>query len=265
MKSPLLRTATTLLLLLIVSGCATFVSRPQSNQPPGHVSAATALASWARVLDQFVNDQGEVDFLALATSRQDLDTYVNYIADTKLASLPTRELRLAHFINSYNALSMFNVIHLGVPHSNATLSAKAQFFFLQKYEIGGESMSLYAYENDIIRKEGDARVHWALNCSAVGCPVLPRTPFTSDAIDAQLLRETKAFFASTKNVAINHKKKEICLSEIFWLFPGDFVPKHAISFTAYAQQFMAEKLPTDYAECKIPYDWTIANSRRARP
>jgi Protein of unknown function, DUF547 len=250
------------LLLLVLSGCATHVPRPQSANPAAQITAASAVESWARVLTQFVNTKGEVDFSALAASRKDLDTYVSYIAETKLASLPTREARLAHLINSYNALSMFNVIHLGIPQTNAAASAKLKFFFLQKYEIGGERMSLYAFENDIIRKEGDARVHWALNCSAVGCPVLPRVPFTAGGIEGELQREAKLFFADAKNLRVDHIKKEIGLSEIFWLFPEDFVPKFAPSFAAYAQLFISEKLPAGYAERKIPYDWTIANSRR---
>jgi uncharacterized protein DUF547 len=48
----------------------------------------------------------------------------------------------------------------------------------RKFIIGGRAMSLYAYESDIIRKLGEPRIHFALNCSALGCPILPSTPFS---------------------------------------------------------------------------------------
>ncbi|MCI0400628.1 MAG: DUF547 domain-containing protein [Gammaproteobacteria bacterium] len=51
-------------------------------------------------------------------------------------------------------------------------------------------MSLYAYENDVIRKLGEPRVHFALNCVALGCPILPKKPFTGKWLDAELERET---------------------------------------------------------------------------
>jgi hypothetical protein len=49
---------------------------------------------------------------------------------------------------------------------------KIRFFLLRKYRVGGEDMSLYALENDIIRPLGEPRVHFALNCMAVSCPRL---------------------------------------------------------------------------------------------
>ncbi len=252
------------LVLLVLSGCATHVSRPSLSQPVATLSAQTAQAAWARVLEQFVNEQGEVDFVALNANRGDLDTYLNFIATSPARALVSKPHRLAHLINSYNALSMFNVLHLGIPESNASLSAKATFFFLQKYEIGGEFLSLYAFENEVIRKEGEPRIHWALNCSAVSCPTLPRTPFTAENIEVELEREARNFFNSEKHIRVDPTNKQIWLSEIFWLFPEDFVPAAAVSFSAYAQRYTNVRLPDGYAERKIPYDWTIANSSRPR-
>jgi Protein of unknown function, DUF547 len=247
--------------ILFLSGCATHVPRPNLGAA-GSDTAASAIQAWTDVLVRFVNERGEVDFAALSDDRKALERYVHFIAVTPPDSFPAGNARLAHFINSYNALSMYNVIDLGIPESNASTLAKAKFFILRKFEIGGVQMSLYAYENEIIRKLGEPRIHWALNCSARSCPVLPKKPFSAENLEAELESEAKKFFAESKNLRIDHAAKEIWLTEIFQLFPEDFVPKFASSFVAYAQRFVTEKLPTDYRERFTPYDWTIASSKK---
>jgi len=72
---------------------------------------------WARVLEKFVDERGEVDFRALARSRADLDAFLDYVAwaspRSTPESFPIREAQLAYYVNAYNALSMFNVIDSG--------------------------------------------------------------------------------------------------------------------------------------------------------
>jgi Protein of unknown function, DUF547 len=74
-------------------------------------------------------------------------------------------------------------------------------------QVGGEAISLYDYENKVIRALGDPRIHFALNCMSVSCPVLPREVFTPEKLNAQLDREAKKFFAEPRNVAVNEAKK----------------------------------------------------------
>ena len=60
-----------------------------------------------------MNDRGEVDFSALARDRADLETYVIHVAGTPFGDFPAGHERLAHYINAYNALSMYNVLDSG--------------------------------------------------------------------------------------------------------------------------------------------------------
>ena len=134
------------LLAALMGGCSTLVPAPAA--PPSTPQAA--LDAWARVLDRFVDERGEVDFPALARDRAELDRYVRHVADSPLEQWPDGPQRLAHMINAYNALSMFNVIQSGIPATHAGLN-KLRFFLLRKLDIGGRSMSLYSFENDVIR------------------------------------------------------------------------------------------------------------------
>jgi hypothetical protein len=248
---------------LVLGACATRVPTPQVPVP----SAAAAEQAWARVLQTHVNAQGEVDFAALAAQPHDLQLVVRHIADTPPAALPQGPAKLAYLINAYNALSMFNVLQSGIPKTHAGLN-KLRFFVLRELDIGGQPMSLYAFENDVIRPYArsldDPRVHFALNCSAVSCPVLPRTPFTAAALDAQLERETRAFFAQPRNWRIDTQTRTLWLSEILDFYTEDFVPRPAASLLDYANRYAPRSAPAGYTVRFTPYDWTVADSNRRR-
>ncbi|HET7527714.1 MAG TPA: DUF547 domain-containing protein, partial [Burkholderiaceae bacterium] len=158
------RRAAVVLAAYALVSCTTLVLPPAGPLS----SASAAQAAWARVLQRFVNTRGEVDFAALAADRGDLDTYLRYVAATPLSSVLDGPQRLAHLINAYNALSMFNVIDSGIPASHAGFN-KVGFFVLRRLLVGGDAMSLRSFENDVIRpyarSRGDPRIHFALNCS----------------------------------------------------------------------------------------------------
>lgn len=251
------------LVLAWLGGCATLVAPPAA--PPA--SAADATAAWARVLERFVDGRGDVDFDGLAADRADLDRYVRHVADTEAQDIADPRERLAHLINAYNALSMFNVIDSGIPATHAGLN-KLRFFLWRRLRVGGRSMSLLRFENDVIRPEarrlGEPRVHFALNCSARSCPQLPRRPFTAAGLDAELARETAAFFARAEVFRVDHATRTVWLSEILDFYPEDFVPAHGASLLDYANRHAPEAAPPDYRVRFTPYDWTVSNARRPR-
>ncbi len=249
--------------LLLLGACSTLVQAPAEAT---RVTLADAERGYARVLQQHVNARGEVDFAALRDDTGDsgiraLENYVAAINVTPLDAAPSADARLAHMINAYNALSMYNVIASNIPRSHNGF-AKVQFFLLRTFVIGGTAMSLYTFENDIIRKLNDPRVHFALNCSAVSCPILPRLPFTVAHLNSELDRETRQFFARPQNLRVDAATRTVYFNEILKFYSEDFTPGHAPSLIAYAQRYAQLEIPTDYAVAFTPYDWTIANSRR---
>jgi hypothetical protein len=257
------RRVASLALATLLAGCSTLVPVPDAPTP----SAAQAQAAWQSVLERFVDGRGEVAFVALARDRTDLDRYVRFVADTPLESFEGRSARLAHMINAYNALSMFNVIESGIPATHAGLN-KVRFFVNRKLVVGGQTLSLYAFENDVIRpftrSIGEPRVHFALNCSALACPMLPRTPFYAATLDAELEREARAFFARPENFRIDAAARSVWLSEILNFYPEDFVPAHGRTLVDFANRYAPQPAPLDWSVRFTPYDWTVANSQRPR-
>lgn len=223
-----------------------------------------ALAHWAKVLKTFVNDRGEVDFQGLAKNPTDLKAFVDYVARISPGSapalFPTKEARLAYHINAYNALAMYNVIDLGIPNSLSGLT-KVRFFGFRRFSIGGRTMSLYSYENDVIRPLGDERIHFALNCMSIGCPRLPRTAFTANELNEQLDREARRFVAEPRNVQRLPERKAVRVSEILKFYTEDFL-RRSPSLIAYLNRYAPEKIPEDYTVEFIGYDWTINDQNR---
>jgi hypothetical protein len=249
-------------LALLLAACSTVPLAP----PPARDSAQ---AAWARVLERFVNDRGEVDFAALAKDRADLDLYLRHVAATPLSE-GTNDERLAHMINAYNALSMANVVDSGIPDSHDGIVAKLRFFVVRRFDIGGSRRSLYSFENSVIRplaKEmNEPRIHFALNCSARSCPRLPREPFRSGTLDAQLERETRAFFARADSWCADPAQRVVWLSALLSFYPEDFMPRAAPSLLAYAARYApnAAPVPDDWGMRFSTYDWRIANSAVSR-
>lgn len=220
-----------------------------------------ARQAYAQVLENYVNEKGEVDFDGLLKNPANLELYVAYVADKKFSDFTSPESLLAHHLNAYNALSMYTVLQKGIPETNAGFK-KVRFFYLTKMNIGGTKMSLVDYENKFIRSIGEDRVHWALNCMAVSCPRLPKKLFAGESLNKDLQALAVEFFSSAANVQVDNEKKTVFVTEILKFFPEDFIPKKAKSVNDYVNIYRKTPVPTDYKIAYIPYDWTINNSNR---
>ncbi len=251
-------------MLLAAVGFSVTASTSHAGAGSAVTNEAEAEARWGAVLSQYVNPAGQVDFDGLSQDRADLNAYVAYIAKVGPNNHPerfrTRQARLSYYINSYNALSMHAVIEDGIPRSLGGLK-KVSFFALKQHRIGTEWTSLYGYENNVIRKQGDPRVHFALNCMSVGCPRLPREPFTADQVDEQLDRETARFLGEARNLNVDHKRRTVTLSEIFDFFPSDFRAQSG-SLIGYVNRYVDDDIPAHYEVEFFDYDWTVNRQRR---
>jgi hypothetical protein len=187
-------------------------------------------ALWSKVLARHVDDSGRIDFNALSRDHADLDRVAAFMAAVDPASqpgrFPDRQSRLALYINAYNALAMYGVIEAGVPESLGGLR-KFTFFYLRTFTIGGKSISLYKFENDVIRPLGEERVHFALNCMVVSCPRLPRAAFSAGE-----------------------------LSAIFEFYTDDFLA-HAPSLIAYINRYRTSQIPDEFKVRFLAYHWTV--------
>jgi hypothetical protein len=249
-----------LYLLILIGGIAVFPNVHAGEKP---ASPEQATKDWADVLERHVDDRGYVDFKALKQNPTALIRYTDWVAAVDPAKhpewFPDTQSKLAHHINAYNALAMKHVLDNDLP-KELTALRRLNFFRLSKIGVGDTRMSLEAYENNIIRKIGEPRVHVALNCMSESCPRLPRVPFAAATLDAQLDQEARKFFNESRNVRVDMAKRTVYLTEIMKFFPEDFLAVSP-SLIAYANRYRNDPIPTDYQVRHIPYDWTIIQQR----
>lgn len=252
-----------LLLGLVMTGCATVIQPPALTQTEsGHTSDELALRSWADVLHRSVDWLGRVDFNDLGMNPASLNEYVAYISEVSPErnpeKFPAAQDRLAYYLNSYNALAMYGVIAHEFPEDFHSLWDRAGFFKFTRFNIGGREISLYDYENDVIRPLGDPRIHFALNCMVKACPRLPQTPFSAVNLDATLDMLAREFVNHRGHVQVLPSAGLVRLSEIFRFYKKDFVnPKTAASLIAYINQYRDVPIDENLNIEFIAYDWTV--------
>lgn len=237
-----------------------------------------------RVLVEFVDDQGRVDYRRLADQRGDLDRYFALVAaigpDNHPELFPTREQRLAYWMNAYNAAVITAVLEsypiesvgdVGLP------TMKAGFFLLQRIPIGGKTTNLYELENSVIRDRfHEPRIHFAINCASASCPKLPRHAFDANRLEAQLDEAARLFVSEPRNVRIDHDARTVHLSAIFDWYESDFVewpadrlpdsPTLLDYVSLHAAQPLRDQLrrAADYDIEFNRYDWSLNDQQPGR-
>ncbi len=247
----------------LFAGCATIIHPPLLPDEK-QITLESARDSWAQVLNSHVDPKGRVNFKNLDKDYLPLYRYIKFVAQSDPISHPERystsDERLAYYLNSYNALAMYGVLSKGTPQDFGQIWDRANFFKLTVFNIGGKKISLYDYENKVIRPLGDPRIHFALNCMVRGCPRLPQKPFLAETVQSTLNTLSKEFVNHPRHVEALHKARLVRISEIFKFYTEDFVNEQSdSSLITYINHYRIDPIPEHYKVEFIPYDWTINN------
>ncbi len=77
----------------------------------------------------------------------------------------------------------------------------------------------------MLRQRGrydEPRVHFAVNCASVGCPMLREEAYAAKKLEAQLTQQTQRFMADRTRNRFNPKRGQLELSRIFDWYGEDF-------------------------------------------
>ncbi|MFT4600733.1 MAG: hypothetical protein ACI857_000910 [Arenicella sp.] len=118
--------------------------------------------------------------------------------------------------------------------------------------LGTKKYSLSQIENDILRKMGDARIHFAINCASESCPKLLNRAFNNKSLNKYLNQTTTSFLAdASKN---DFTSNPIKVSKIFEWYKNDFTKGNIITFINDNSSLnLAADSKTEYLE----YDWSL--------
>jgi hypothetical protein len=133
------------------------------------------------------------------------------------------------------------------------------FFTTQRIKVAGQPMSFNHLEKDVIRKFGEPRVHFALNCASRSCPPLNPEPFRGEKLDPQIEKLARAFVNSEKGVRVSPDGKTAELSKIFDWYKDDF--KADGGAIAFINKRRNPTLPTDIKIAYQDYDWSLNEAK----
>jgi hypothetical protein len=218
------------------------------------------------IIDRYRTSDGKVNYFALMADKG-MVNFAEKLADFDIATLTTRDAQLAFWINSYNALSIYGVVKKlekdpsFADKGNKSWFGRVRFFALQKFNVGGKEYTLRNIE-DYIRKEfEDPRIHFALNCSSLGCPLLKDGLYSAKNIDNELDAATKLYLSSKEGAQI--KDGDLYVSIIFKWYKKDFeaTGKTVIEYIReYAPEKIRELIDNKNGKVKLKYldyDWGL--------
>lgn len=223
-------------------------------------------APWQRFLHAHVHtgDDGinRVSYAQVsAEERRVLLDYINSLERIEIRGY-RRDEQLAFWINLYNAATVSVVLENYPVTSIRDISSGFLSFgpwSKKLLSIEGQELSLNDIEHRILRPQWrEPRIHYALNCSALGCPNLQRDAFTPGNTQAQFDRAAREFINHPRGVAI--VEGGLRVSSIYSWFREDFgngeaeVIKH---LQVYAQPALATELAGFSSIDDNDYDWAL--------
>ncbi|MER2516718.1 MAG: DUF547 domain-containing protein [Candidatus Accumulibacter phosphatis] len=192
-------------------------------------------AAWTVLLKRHVvlidgGKASQLDYGGLAQERTALQAYLDSLSAVPRAEFDSwsKSQQLAFLINAYNAFTV-ELILGKYPDLNSIRDLGNIVFnspWKQKFfTLFGERRHLDWIEHEVIRKPGahdDPRIHFAVNCASVGCPMLREEAFVGERLDAQLEQQTRRFLADRTRNRYDPKTATLVVSQIFDWYGEDF-------------------------------------------
>ncbi len=229
-----------------------------------------------------------VRYEGFVRDRAALKAYLDSLAEVTSAEFNTwtKAQRMAFLINAYNAFTIDKIL-TRYPDIHSIWDFGKLFgnpFKDEFFMLFGEPFSLDRIEHGMLRKPGaydEPRVHFAVNCASVGCPMLREESYVGTRLDAQLEEQTRRFLSDRTRNRFDRAASRLEVSQIFkwyevdWTsgyrgFASDAVPLHSREqfFAAYADLLADTEQDRDLIRARkaplafLDYDWSLNGAKR---
>lgn len=273
MLHPVLSSTVLWLALAAVASCGAPASVPAEGPVADQIeqsfesgAASFSHEEWDRLLAGGTAD-GLVDYDYVHVHRQELDAYLERVAQANLANLDPDHL-MALLLNAYNALTVRSILDAWPVESIRDIDG---VWTEAKHTVGGQELTLDEIEHNLLRPFWkDPRIHFGVNCASMSCAPLPTWAFTGDEVDSQLEERTRAFLSSEDNVRVDGDA--LVVSKYFEWYGGDFTAEgwepRAETLPAFIARYTRPEVATflDESEDEPPlvfmdYDWSLNRAR----
>ena len=221
---------------------------------------------WEKLLAAFVRPGSDkvnrVDYRRFkAQGHGALRAYLARMQAVTVSALSRNE-QFAFWANLYNAATV-NVVLDHYPVGSIREIKSGLFskgpWGIKLVTVEGVELSLDDIEHKILRPVWrDPRVHYAVNCASIGCPNLPRSPFTAVKLNGMLDAAARDYINHPRGFSV--QGGAVQASQIYAWYAEDFggsaagVLRHA---RRYAQGDLARGLGEAGGIAKYDYDWRL--------
>ncbi len=271
----------TVVLLSVLLIAATAHSAPKADlweRWEAHDPASTTSVdhrTWDALLGKYLStsDPSGINLFrygAVTTlDRTALEMYLDELQAVKVSALNRAE-QIAYWINLYNVLTVNTVLGHYPVNSIKDIDISPGLFANGPWDakliiIENVKVSLNDIEHRILRPIWrDPRIHYAVNCAAIGCPDLQDRAYVPEELDQMLDEAAVQFINHPRGAAIDQKDR-LVLSSIYKWFGEDFgddLDEILEHIRGYALDELKEKIPTgERIKVKYRYDWSL-NDRK---
>ncbi|MEM8893602.1 MAG: DUF547 domain-containing protein [Bacteroidota bacterium] len=200
--------------------------------------------------ERYVQD-GLVDYNAIKEDSESLNELTDWLAANAEPDATTNAGK-ATLINAYNLFVIKGVVDAKPIKSVQEVSS---FFDRKVFQLGETKLSLNELEKQVLIKQtNDARLHFALVCAAMGCPVIINEAYRPETLDSQLDQQTAASMNSTSFTRA--QGSSVQLSRIFEWYKSDF-EKDRESVIDFVNSYRNEPIDSQSKISFYEYDWSL--------
>lgn len=230
-------------------------------------------STWAAFLNRYLVQGSDgiarIDYRAAMNARAGLHGYMRELEAAPVSSL-NRDQQFAYWVNLYNALTVATVLDHYPVETIRDIDISSGLFSNGPWEaslveVEAMPLTLDDIEHRILRPIWrDARVHYAVNCAALGCPNLYAEPFDAARLDQQLDTAARSFVNHPRGVHV--EEDGLYVSSIYDWFESDFGGSEAGVIThlkRYAEPALAAQLAGFDEITDHDYDWALNDASSA--
>jgi hypothetical protein len=204
----------------------------------------------------------QVNYQAMAQERAALKEYLQNVSRVSEAQFNgwTKAEQVAFLINVYNAYTVEKIL-MRYPDIKSIWDFGKLFgnpFRDEFFSLLGRPMSLDGIEHGILRSRyREPRIHYAVNCASIGCPMLREEAYVAPRLEAQLEEQARRFLSDRSRNRFRDGRLEV--SRIFDWYKEDFEPREAY-FARYAA-ILGMPAGASPRLVLLDYDWSLNDSR----
>jgi hypothetical protein len=211
-------------------------------------------SKWSNLLSKYVNDSGDVDYKSFQENKNQLQDYLDHLAENSPKKEWSKNEKLAYYINLYNAATIKLILDNFPTSSIKDIKNPWRKSWVK---TGDGLLSLGDIEHKILRKMNEPRIHFAINCASYSCPKLLNVAFTAAEMEKQLHQVTISFINDTALNKLSEEKLE--LSSIFKWYKKDFTKSSSLVdyLKLYTKIEIKPNADIDY----LKYNWSLNEAK----